>query len=135
MKLTRYLAKLAGLSIVLTVLALIVNKPASIAVLNALFNDPPLMFITGVFTMMIGLAVVLGHNRWSGGLLPVLVTIYGWIAVIKGATFVWVPPPAQVAFYQGMHFEQYFYAYLIGSLVPATYLIVAGFRHPQSEEN
>lgn len=133
MELTRYLAKLAGLSIVLMVLGLMVDKPASIAALNALFDDPPLMFVTGVFTMMIGLAVVLGHNRWSGGLLPVLVTIYGWIALIKGATFVWMPAPAQAAFYRGMHFEQYFYVYLIGSLVPATYLIVAGFRRPQGE--
>lgn len=125
--LTRFLAKLMGLSLVLVVLGMIINKPATVATMSALFTDPALMFITGAFTMIVGLAVVLGHNRWSGGPLPVIVTLYGWLALIKGALFIWLPPPNQAILYQAMHFEQYFYGYFVCALVIGCYLTVAGF--------
>lgn len=75
--LTKFLAKLIGLGIVLTVLSLVVNRQAAIATMVALFADPALIFMTGVFTLLLGLALVLGHNRWFGGALAVLVTLYG----------------------------------------------------------
>ena len=126
--LTNYLAKLMGLSLVLMVASMIANKAATVQTMNALFTDSPLMFVTGVFTMMLGLAVVLGHNKWSGGPVPVLVTLYGWIATIKGLSFLLFPPPAQAAFFQAMHFEQYFYAYLAFSLAVGGYLIFGSLR-------
>jgi hypothetical protein len=64
--LTKFLAKLMGLWIVLTVLGMVVNRGATIAAIDALFADPALMLITGIFTLAIGLAVVIGHNRLSG---------------------------------------------------------------------
>jgi hypothetical protein len=48
------------------VLGRVVNRGATIAAIDALFADPALMLITGIFTLAIGLAVVIGHNRWSG---------------------------------------------------------------------
>jgi hypothetical protein len=75
--LTKFLAKLMGLWIVLTVLGIVVNSGAMIAAIDALFADPALMLISGIFTLVIGFAVVIGHNRWSGGALPVVVTLYG----------------------------------------------------------
>lgn len=129
--LTRFLAKLMGVSMVLIVLGMITNKTGTVATMSALFSDPPVMFVTGVFTMMMGVAVVLGHNRWSGGVLPVIVTVYGWIALIKGALFIWMPPPAQAGLYQAMHFEQYFYGYFVFALAIGCYLTIAGFSRPQ----
>jgi hypothetical protein len=58
--------KADGSWIVLTVLGMVVNRGATIAAIDALFADPALMLITGIFTLAIGLAVVIGHNRWSG---------------------------------------------------------------------
>jgi hypothetical protein len=117
-----------GLSIVLVVLSIIANKPGSVATMSALFTDPALMFITGVFTMILGLAIVVGHNRWSGGAVTVLVTIYGWVALLKGLTFLCLPAAAQSGLYQAMHFEQYFYRYFVVALVLGGYLIYGGFR-------
>ncbi|MBV8721126.1 MAG: hypothetical protein JO277_03185, partial [Candidatus Eremiobacteraeota bacterium] len=59
MMLTKYLSKLLGLSIVLMAAGMLANKPAALEEMNALFADPGLMFVTGVFTMIGGLAVVL----------------------------------------------------------------------------
>ena len=127
--LTKFYAKLMGLWIVLTVIGMIVSQRAAIATLNAFFADPPLMWITGVFTMLFGLAIVLTHNRWSGGPVPVIVTLYGWIALIKGLTFAWLPPSLQTTAYQSLHFDRYFLIYFVVALVIGGYLIYGGFRH------
>ena len=127
--LTRYLGKLLGFGIVLMVLGLLADKPSAIDTMNRLFADSVLLWVTGVFTMLLGLAVVLAHNRWSGGWFPVMVTIYGWLGTIKGLVFVWLPPAAQTAFYQSLHFEQNFYPILILALVLGGILIYGGFTY------
>ena len=104
------------------------NKDAAVATMTALFSDAPLMWVTGVFTMMLGAAIVIAHNRWSGGALPAIVTLYGWIALVKGVTFVWLPAPLQRSLYQAMHFEEYFYWYLLVALVLGAYTTYAGFK-------
>jgi hypothetical protein len=125
---TASLAKWMGLSLVLLDGALIADKPATVQTVNALFADQPLLFITGVFTTMFGLAIVLAHNRWSGGALGVVVTLYGWIALLKGLTFLWLPPAVQANAWQSLHFEQYFYVYMIFSLAVGGYLTYGGFK-------
>jgi vacuolar-type H+-ATPase subunit I/STV1 len=92
---TKFLARLMGFWIVLTVVGMMVTPAASLQAITRLFSDPALMWITGVFTLLIGLAVVLTHNRWSGGAVPVLVTLYGWIALVKGLLFIWLPAEVQ----------------------------------------
>jgi hypothetical protein len=126
--LTKFLAKLMGLWIVLAVLSMVANRQATIATMNALFADPALVFVTGVFTLVIGLAVVLAHNRWHGGALPVIVTTYGWAALIKGLLLLCLPPSAQTRFYEALDFQQFFYVYLVISLALGSFLIYGGFK-------
>ncbi len=132
--LTKYLAKVMGLWIVLAVLGLIVTRQTSLTILTALFNDQPLMWVTGVFTMLVGIIVVVIHNRWSGGPLPVLVTLYGWIALIKGLMFLWLPPSAQAAAWQSLHFDRFYYGYLIVALIIGGYLTYGGFATSGPQE-
>lgn len=129
--LTKYLGKLLGFGIVLMVLGLMVNKSAAIDTMTRLFNDSGLMWVTGVFTMLFGLAVVVAHNRWSGGWFPVMVTVYGWLGTIKGLVFVWLPKPAQTAFYESLHFEQTFYPLLVVALVLGCILIYGGVTYDE----
>ncbi|MGC1380224.1 MAG: hypothetical protein WA814_04290 [Candidatus Baltobacteraceae bacterium] len=126
--LTTFLARFMGLWVVVTVMSMVANRAATFATMEALFADPALMWITGVFTLGLGLALVLAHNRWSEGALAAIVTFYGWAATIKGLLFLCLPPTAQMAFYQGLHFEQYFYGYVLVALVLGGYLIYGGFN-------
>jgi cytochrome bd-type quinol oxidase subunit 2 len=126
--LTKYFAKLLGLWILIAVLSIFANRDSSIAMMNALFGDTPLVFITGVFTVVIGLAIVIAHNRWHDGLLALVVTLYGWIATIKGALFLILPPSEQARLWDALHFQEHFYAYFIFALVVGTYLTYEGFR-------
>jgi hypothetical protein len=36
--------------------------------------DGPVMLVYAIFSLAAGLAIILGHNVWSGGTLPVIVT-------------------------------------------------------------
>lgn len=107
---------------------MVANRQNTIDVLDAFFASAALMWTTGVFTLLVGLVVVVTHNRWSGGALPIIVTLYGWIALVKGLTFVWLPASSEQAFYNALHFSQYFYWYFIVSLVIGAYLTYGGFK-------
>lgn len=39
--------------------------------------DKSLMFTYAIISLALGLAMILGHNVWSGGALPVVVTLVG----------------------------------------------------------
>jgi hypothetical protein len=126
--LTRYLARLLGLWSLVAAGAMLVNRSGTIAVLNGFFADPALMWISGVFMLLVGLAIVLSHNRWSGGAVTAIVSLYGWIVLVKGLLFLCLPPAAQAEFYRALHFETYFYAYLVVALVLGAYLNYGGFK-------
>src|SRR6516165_10166323 len=115
--LTTFLAKLIGLSAVLLSLALVTHKQASVETMTALVRNPPLLMIFGMLWLVAGLAIILGHNVWSGGVLPVVVTLVGWLIFARGLLLLFLPPSAAVGLFTGLHFEQLFYLYIAISLV------------------
>ena len=127
MNLTRFYAKLLGLWLLIAVAGMLLNRDALLSTMTALFSDPALMFVSGAFAVVIGLTIVISHNRWSGGAAAVLVTLYGWGALLKGVLLLWLPPPAQLPYYRALHFDEYFYAYCVVALILSAYLTYAGF--------
>lgn len=125
---TKLFARIFGLWGLLATLGMIANRQTTLDAMTAFFGDAALMWMTGVFTVLVGVVVVVMHNRWSGGALSVVVTIYGWVVLVKGLSFVWLPASTEAAFYSSLHFGQYFYAYFILSLVVSAYLTYGGFR-------
>jgi len=87
--LTIYLARLIGLSAVLLVGALLVRGNALIM---ATVANGPVMLVYAIFSLAAGLAIILGHNVWSGGTLPVIVTLVGWLIFAKGLVLLLVTP-------------------------------------------
>jgi hypothetical protein len=125
---TKLWARIFGLWILLVVLGMLANRQNTLDVMSGFFASQALMWTTGVFTALVGVVVVVTHNRWSGGALPFIVTLYGWIALVKGLMFVWLPASAEEAFYNALHFGQYFYLYFIVSLAIGAYLTYGGFK-------
>jgi hypothetical protein len=125
---TKFLAKLLGLWLVLVAVGIIANRQATLGAVSALLVDPALAWITGVFTLLLGLAIVLTHNRWSGGAATVIVTLYGWIALLKGLLFIWLPLPLETGFYQALHLDQLSLVYGLVALALGGYLVYGGFR-------
>jgi len=88
-----------------------------------------MMLILGVITLAAGLAMVLAHNVWSGGALVVIVTLVGWITLIKSLLFLFLPAEMEAGFFMGqLHYQQLFYVYGAFSLALGIYLTYGGFR-------
>jgi len=125
---TLFLSKLIGLYCIVIALSMMTRRQATVETVTALLQNPSMMLIVGIITLAAGLAMVLAHNVWSGGALAVVVTLVGWIALIKSLFFLFLPPEMQMRlFLQQLHYQQLFYVYGAISLVLGVYLTYSGF--------
>jgi hypothetical protein len=90
----------------------------------------PTMLVLGMLTLIAGLAMVLGHNVWSGSALPIIVTIVGWITLIRSVVLLFVPPQALDRTFQAIRFEEFYYVFLAIPLMLGLYLTYAAFTAP-----
>jgi hypothetical protein len=90
--LTLFLAKLIGLLFLIFSSSMAMNKRAMVAAVNELMRDRGLMLIGGSINLGAGLAIVLAHNVWSGSVLAVIVTLIGWLLVLRGVVWLFTPP-------------------------------------------
>jgi len=127
--LTSYLGKLIGVYCLLVALFLFTHKEESVETVSALLHSPTALFVTGLLTIVAGLAIILAHNVWSGGALPVVVTLIGWVTLVKGLVILFLSPEEQPTLFLGeLHYARLFYFYTAVSLALGLYLTVAGSR-------
>jgi len=81
---TVFISRMLGLYCLIASLIMFAQKSAMVEMENTLVHSPAMLFIAGIITLVAGLAIVVGHNVWSGGAAPVTVTLLGWISLIKG---------------------------------------------------
>ncbi len=125
--LTIFLARLLGLYCVILASAMITRKRNAVATVKAFIANPPLLLLAEVISLACGLAMVIAHNIWSGGALPVVVTLVGWLMVIRGAAPLALSPAGTAKLVEALRYEQLFYFYMGGTLVLGLYLTWAGF--------
>ena len=125
--LTIFLAKLLGLYCVIAALAMMTRKQSTVATLKALIANPPLLLLVEVLGLAGGLAMIIGHNIWSGGALPIVVTLVGWLMAIRGAGLLALSTNATMKLFEALRYEQLFYVYMGATLLLGLYLIYAGF--------
>jgi hypothetical protein len=130
--LTIFLGRLIGLFLVLFSLAALMDRQTMVEAADTLLHNRALLLIAGMIAVLGGLAIVLTHNLWSGGALPVVITILGWIILARGLLLLFLPPSAMVNLWQMLHFEEFFYVYLIIVLGLGLYLTYAGFKSSPS---
>jgi hypothetical protein len=129
---TIYLSRLLGLSLLVLAAAEIIQGSTFANTAIAIADSPPLLLVCGLLTLVAGLAIVLCHNVWHGGVMPVVVTILGWLLLLKGAALVVIPPDAWVGIVPASHFAGLYVWYGILPLVLGIYLTVAGFSAGRS---
>jgi len=124
---TIFLSKLMGLYCVLVGLAMFAHRTATMETFQGLVQSAPLLYLAGIIALGIGLAMVLGHNVWSGGVLPVVVTLIGWISLVKGLAILFLPSVAAQGFVLGEHYAPRFYVNAGITLILGGYLTYGGF--------
>jgi hypothetical protein len=126
---TRFLSRLLGTYCLIVGLAMLVHKEATVATVTSLLHDPPLLFVLGVIVVSAGLAMILVHNRWRGGPVPVVVTVIGWLTLIKGMVLLgWTPLGTADFYLVQLRYAQLYYLYTVITLALGAYLTYAGFR-------
>jgi hypothetical protein len=126
--LTIFLAKFLGLYCIIVAVAMITRKQTAVATVKALIANPPLLLLVEVIGLAAGLAMILGHNIWSGGALTIVVTLVGWLMAIRGAGLLALSPRATTKLFDALRYEQLFYVYMAATLILGAYLTYAGFR-------
>jgi len=125
---TIFLSKLLGLYCVVVGLAMFAHIPATLETIKMMVHCAPALYIAGIIALAMGLAMVLGHNVWSGGVLPVVVTLVGWIALIKGLLILFLPAGwVEACYLGGGHAVPLFYLKAAITLILGAYLTYGGF--------
>lgn len=113
MELSIFLAKVLGSYLLIASLAILVNHKPFNKMLNEYVKDLPTVFFHGVIALLLGLALVVSHNLWVADW-RVIITIFGWLTLLKGVTHMFVP---QAAIKKGMD--------LYHATSPAIFVIMA----------
>ena len=125
--LTVFLGKLIGLYCIIAALALMAHKQSTVESIKALIRNPPLLLLVEVIALIAGLAMVLGHNLWSGGALAVIVTLIGWLVTIRGVALLVLPENVKLKLFEALRYEERFFIYMGVVLVLGIYLTFAAF--------
>jgi hypothetical protein len=121
---TVFLARSIGLFTIFTVLGILIRGSA---IIEATVADGPVMFSYALISLAAGVAMMVGHNVWSGGALPVVVTVVGWLIFAKGLLLLFVTPEALTGSLGRMNYGEHTYLYLAPAFVIGLYLTWAGF--------
>ncbi len=124
---TIFLARLVGLFLLVLSLAMLVQRGAIEPVLYALVEDRAALLVVAMIGLVGGLAMVLAHNIWSGGPLPIIVTLIGWSMLVRNTLLLFLPSEAVVALFEAFHVDQLYYLYAVIDLAIGIYLTYAGF--------
>jgi hypothetical protein len=126
--LTIFLAKLLGLYCIILALTMMVRGQNAAATLRTLVLNPPLLLFVEVIGLAIGLAMVIGHNVWTGAALQIVVTLIGWLIVIRSAALLTLSPEVTAKLLDTLQYEKRFYLYMGVTLMLGVYLTYAAFN-------
>ena len=122
--LSNYLAEIWGISIVIVSLALLL-KERLIKVLLGYIGTELGMMLCGVFSVVLGVVQVLSHNIWVKNW-QVLVTILGWVLLVKGLFQLFMPEQC-MAWLKKMENSQFLPYGLVVALVLGLVITYFGF--------
>ena len=87
------IARLMGPLLLTAAISMLLNRKAFQKIAEEATKNTALFYISGVMSLLGGLAVVQFHNLWVAGW-PVLITIVGWLAVVRGLARMLFPEQA-----------------------------------------
>jgi hypothetical protein len=126
---TIFLSRLIGIYCLITAVSMFVHRELTVDYATALMENAPALWFVSLVVVVAGVAMVLAHNRWSGGARVVVVTILGWLTLAKGVLFLLFPRGMMTGTLVRMIANAAGY-YAVAAIVLAigAFLTVSGFR-------
>jgi uncharacterized membrane protein len=95
-RISLFLARLLGPVFVAIAIGVLVNGAVFRAIAEEGLRSHALIYLTGLFAVTAGVAILLNHNVWAADW-RVLITLFGWIAAIGGAQRIIWPQGTEAA--------------------------------------
>jgi hypothetical protein len=90
---SKLIAGLIGPLMVALGCAMLINRELFPVIVDQISHDYGLILLSGILSLLAGIAIVRVHNVWSIGW-QVIVTLFGWLAILGGLTRMWMPQMA-----------------------------------------
>lgn len=87
---TRFIARVLGPFIVVVGASVALGAPDMAAFAQAFFQDSVLVFVTGAFTLALGLIILAAHLKWNG-LAAIIISVFGIVTTLRGALLLLAP--------------------------------------------
>jgi hypothetical protein len=124
--LTLFLAKLLGAVLITMAAVLAARGPAIAQLAKRMISDAGTVMLAGSLRIGLGLAIMIGHDIWTGGALAVAVTLFGWALYFSGLLLLLSSPERLIAMVDGMKLERNLPAYALGVGLVGLYFLGAG---------
>ena len=120
------LAKFIGPYIMVIGLGLLFNSKAYQKVMEDFFKNAAFVYVTGLVTLVAGLAIVIFHNLWILDW-RIIITLLGWNILIKGAWLIISPnTSAKLAALFGKNNKLVIFPWIIMSAI-GIFLTIKGY--------
>ncbi len=90
MEISIFFAKLLGAYFVIVAIGILFNLKTYQRLMEDFCKNVALIYLGGILALFFGLIVVLLHNVWAVNW-AVIITIFGWAGIIKGAWLIILP--------------------------------------------
>ncbi len=127
MELTILLLKFWGFYLFLMGLSVLINKSTWKSFVSELSSNKHFTFLAGIFALIIGMLVVSYHNVWSGGFDVVIVTILGWLSLVKGVGYLLFPSKAVASIARKFMEGSFITPWAAIILILGAYMLLSGF--------
>jgi hypothetical protein len=126
MTLTGCIAQLLGFYLVLSGVLMIVREQAMMILVPKFVDSPPFLYFLGSLRVLIGLAIVLAHNMWTGTLGTVIYLV-GWLTLLRGIAMLALPIETERKILAVFSHGNAWYTTAIVAIVLGGWLAYAGF--------
>jgi hypothetical protein len=103
------------------------NKQSIRSAINERLRSPPLMLLTAIITLTIWLALVIGHNVWSGNALAAVVTAVGWLTLSKALAPLVLPLAQTMVFCEALQYDKLLFVCIGVTFAFGLYLTISAF--------
>ena len=126
MTLTAYVAQLLGVYLLLSGVLMIVREQAMMLLVPKFVDSPPFLYFLGSLRVLIGLAIVLAHNMWTGTV-GMVIYVVGWLTILRGIAMLVLPLETEQKILAVFSRGNVWYTTAIVAIVLGGWLAYAGF--------
>ena len=127
MDISLFLAKVFGVYLIVTGVAVPLRRKELVPAVEQLFDNRPLVYIMSVFALVVGILLVVSHNVWVAGW-PVVLTIFAWLVFLESIAYLLLPFEVLARWARWFNTPAWYVAGGAGAVILGVFLAGKGFQ-------